>query len=232
MAKGRPTRFITTRWSVVISAGAQSRDALGELCKQYWGPLHAYVRTRDPEEANDLTQGFFTRLLEKNDLSRVDPGRGRFRSWLRASMDHYRANQWAHDKTQRRGGDARIVPLDADQTVQPCHGITPERLYEQRWANHLVGRVMDRVRAEQVKLGNGALFERVQGFLVCDPPDATYAELAAEFDDKPTNLRARVSHLGRRFRELLRAEVADTVESPDEVDDELRHLVECLGPPA
>jgi len=229
-------RFATTRWSVVIAAGQQGRDALNTLCAQYWYPLYAFARRRgvSSDEATDLTQGFFARLLEKNDLSAADPARGRFRSWLLASMKHYLANQWAHDHALKRGGPEPAFSLDAVDAerrylLEPADPMTPETLYEHRWATLLLDRVGNQLREESVRLGNTAWFDRVRGFLATDPEEAPYAELAAELDTTAGALKTRVSRLRKRFRELLRAEVADTVESPDDIDDELRHLAGCLS---
>jgi RNA polymerase sigma-70 factor (ECF subfamily) len=149
-------------------------------------------------------------------------------------MKHYQANQWAHDHALKRGGAAGPESLDAVDAEhrylhEPSHDLTPERLYEHGWAVLLLERVTELLRAETAKLGNAELFERLRGFLVADGPDESYAALAAELDTNANALKTRISRLRKRFRELRRALSADTVEKPEDVDDELRHLAECLS---
>ena len=232
--------FVTTHWSVVIAAGESRKDALEQLCRWYWSPLYAFARRggATADEALDLTQGFFARLLEKGDLAAANPARGRFRSWLLTAMKHYQTNQWVRDRAQKRGGNQRTLSLDGalaedEYRKDPADHMTPERLYERRWAEQLARRAMDRLQEQQERLGNKALFERLRGFVEGDPPETTYAELAREFPKTDAGaLKTRVSRLRKDFQELLRDEVAQTLDSTDDLDDELRHLIRSLGPDA
>ena len=231
-----PRRFATTRWSVVLAAGqratSQSRKALGELCALYWPPLYAFARRQglSAEEAQDLTQGFFTRLLEKDELSTLDPSRGRFRAWLLASLKHYLSNAWAHERAQKRGGG--LVRVDFDAGEGPVHeepdpGLTPERAFERRWALTLLEHVLSTLRNECAQEGKAALFEKLKGMLTGEDAEA-YAGIGAELGMTAGAVRVAAHRLRRRYRDLLRAEIAQTVEHPEDVDDEIRFLFSAL----
>jgi len=232
--------FATTRWSVVAAAGRgdtpSARDALEQLCGSYWYPLYAFVRRRStaPDDALDLTQGFFARLLEKRDLSRADRGRGRFRSFLLAALKHYLANQRDRERAEKRGGGAPVLSLDAASAEgrfqsEPADERTPEASFERTWALVVLERALDRVRDEYRRAGRGALFGALEARLIDAPGGRPYAELAAELDLTEGAFKVAVHRARRRFREELRREIAETLADPADVDDELRDLFEALG---
>jgi RNA polymerase sigma-70 factor (ECF subfamily) len=230
--------FATTHWSLVLAAGAmgtaQAAAALEHLCQAYWKPLFDYARRRqlDMHAAEDLTQSFFTRLLEKNDLSQADPARGRFRAFLLTSFQHFMANEWDRAHTLKRGGDHRIVPLDhqlhADAAAD-LSAITPEQHYERQWATTLLNRVLSRLASEQKESGNGPLFDSLKENLVRSQDAATLASISKELGLSEPATRMAVSRLRRRYQELLRDEIAQTVASAAEVDDEIRHLFQSFS---
>lgn len=232
--------FATTRWSVVLAAGRVDAEvsgpALEELCRAYWRPLYAFVRRqgRDPEEARDLTQEFFALLLTRDDLARVGPEKGRFRTFLLTALSHFLANDWNRARRLKRGGGA--VPLsiegDAEEWLarEPAHQETPERAYERRWALTLLEQAMGRLRAECVAQGRGDLFSALQGAL-----DGTKAEGGLGAVGAPLGLsegatKTALHRLRRRYAEMLREIVAETVGRPEEVEAELRDLLAVLRP--
>jgi RNA polymerase sigma-70 factor (ECF subfamily) len=233
--------FATTHWSLVLSARAadtpSAREALAELCRVYWYPLYAYVRRRghDHDRAQDLTQEFFARLLEKNGLASVDKGRGRFRSFLLAACQHFLANQHDHDNAQKRGGGRHFVPLDLHDAArrydrEPSHEQTPERLFERRWVLALLEQVLARLRGEYEAAGKAALFDRLKGHLSGDAGGPPHAQTAAELQLSEGAVKVAVHRLRKRYRELLRAEIAQTLDDPSEVEDEIRQLFAALAP--
>jgi RNA polymerase sigma-70 factor (ECF subfamily) len=237
-------KFASTRWSLVRAAGQKptpdSRRALAELCGLYWYPLYAFVR-RDgvtSDDANDLTQAFFTRLLETNDLATVDPRRGKFRSWLLACMKHFRANDLDRQRAAKRGGGIPAVSIDADQAegqyqLEPSHNLTPENLFERAWTLRLLERGLNALRDECATDGNAELFEQLKPALTFQS-DRSYSELGAALGKKEGAVKTAVCRLRNRYGELVRDEVAGTVEHPEnaaEVEDELRRLFEGLGEP-
>lgn len=232
--------FATTRWSMVISAGRQSSPesnrALAGLCETYWYPLYAYVRRRvtDVNEAHDLTQAFFCELLEKNYVESADPERGKFRAWLITAFKNFLSKEWDKAKAQKRGGGIAPIPLDfaaADShiNIEPATGLTPEQIYDQQWAITLLSQIMDRLRSEFVADGKTKHFDTLKGFLVGDDAGMTYADAAVALAMNEPAVRKAVSRLRRRYRELLREEIAQTVSTPDEVDDEIRNLFATLS---
>jgi RNA polymerase sigma-70 factor (ECF subfamily) len=225
-------RFVTTRWSLVLAAGHQatpeSRKALSELCALYWHPLYAFVRRQglSPEEAKDLTQGFFARVLEKNDLAVADPGRGRFRAWLLTSARHYLANAWDHERAQKRGGQqVRIDAEDAEAffNQEPAPGLTPERAFERRWAERLLHHVLTALGEEYRRDGQERRFEKLKQTLTGESQD-TYARIAAELGMKEGAVKVAAFRLRKRYQELLLQEISHTVQ-PEDIDDELRFLL-------
>lgn len=234
----QPRRFATTRWSLVIAAGQrpspESREALTALCSQYWYPLYAYVRRRGKaaEDARDLTQAFFTRLIEKNDLGAADRRQGRFRAWLLTSLKNFLANDWDHATAQKRGGGAPVVCIDAEDAegryrLEPSDDRTPERLYEQRFTLALLDRALRTLEQECVSEGKQLLFSKLVGGLA-GGPDLPHAELARELGSTEGAVKVAVHRLRRRYRELLCAEIAHTVETPEETEAELRQLLAGL----
>jgi RNA polymerase sigma-70 factor (ECF subfamily) len=232
--------FVTTHWSLVLTAGrsdtTRSRDALARLCQTYWHPLYAYVRRlgNPPPDAQDLTQEFFARLLEKNYLAGADETRGRFRSFLLASLKHFLANEWDKARAQKRGGGQIPVPIDpgAAETgwgFEPADHTTAEKTYERRWALTLLEQVLRRLREEYVRAGREKLFEQLKPTLTEASRTVRYAEMAARLGTSEGAVKVAVHRLRRRYREVLRAEIADTVASPGEVEDELRNLFAALA---
>ncbi len=231
--------FRTTRWSLIAAAAgltAETRTALAELCELYWPPVYAFVRRtgRSTDDARDLTQSFFARILEHNDLTRFDPRRGRFRSWLLGTLKHFLSNDARRERAQKRGGDAVVLSieaLEAEGRHEHEHGhadlLTPERIYERRWALTVLERVLGKLEQEHAKEDRHARFERLKGFLIGDEP--AYEDLAGELGEEAATLRVQVHRLRRRYRDLLRAEIAETVDQSADVDDELRHLLAALS---
>jgi RNA polymerase sigma-70 factor (ECF subfamily) len=210
---------------------------LEELCRTYWYPLYAYIRRRGngPVDAEDLTQAFFARLLAKNFVKDVIPGTGRFRSFLLTALKHFLANEWDRSQAQKRGSGKLPLSLDDDQAearyrIEAVDHTTPETLYEQRWAWTVLGQVFKRLRQEFVATEKAELFDHLKGFLsAAAPQSTTYSELAARTGLKEGTVKVAVHRLRRRYGELLRAQVAQTVADPGEVEDELRYLVQVLS---
>lgn len=232
--------FETTHWSIVRAAGSdstgRSRDALAQLCGTYWEPLYAYLRRQGhrAEDAEDLTQGFFARVLEKGVLDAADPTRGRFRSFLLASLRHYAANERAHAEALKRGGSVPALPLEFDGAerrylAEPEDTATPERLFDRRWALALLDRAMVRLAAEYRQRGKHDLFESLKAHLIAPDEGIPYSEIASRLGSSEGATRVAAHRLRRRFGDLLRGEVARTVDTADEVEDELRHLIQAVG---
>jgi RNA polymerase sigma-70 factor (ECF subfamily) len=232
-------QFATTRWSQVLAAGhpdtGGSREALARLCESYWYPLYAYVRRwgYDADQAQDLTQEFFTRLLEKHYLRAADPSRGRFRSFLLASLKHFLANERDRAGAIKRGGRATVLPLEIENaegrySLEPPDDETPETIYQRRWALTLLERTLTRLSREFEAAGKRALFVRLEGYLTGEQETLPYVELAEELGMSEGAVKVMVHRLRRRFGMLLREEVGDTVSIPAEVDDEIRELFRAL----
>ena len=230
-----PMRFVTTHWSMVLRAAElnseQAEKALAELCRIYWPPLFAYIQARgySRQDAEDLVQEFFSRLLAKNYLGAADQSRGRFRSFLLASLKHFLANEW--DKTQalKRGGGMVMVPIDfnAGETsrgFEPAGGLPADKIFEQRWAMTLLDQVFARLAKKYVEAGPSDLFESLRSVLTKDEDSLRYSEIAARRGMTEAAVKMAVQRMRSRYRELLREEIAKTVASPDEVEDEIRHL--------
>jgi RNA polymerase sigma factor (sigma-70 family) len=231
--------FQTTRWSLVAAAkdpaAPESRQALADLCRVYWYPVYAYVRRRghDHHAAQDLTQAFFARLLEKNDLAAADRSRGRFRSFLLAACQHFLANRRDYETARKRGGGRAHVPLDfADAdgrySREPAHDDTPERLFDRQWALGLLDRAVAELRAEYEGSGRGKLFDALKECLA-GGAEVPYAELADRLGMTEGAVKVAVHRLRQRYRDRLRAVIADTVAKPEDVDDEIRDLFTALG---
>ena len=228
--------FATTHWSVVVSAGdsqsPESLSAMERLCRAYWYPLYVFVRRKGHghEDASDLTQAFFAKFLEKRYLRSVDANLGKFRTFLLTSMTHFLANEWDKAQTQRRGGGARALSLDefnAEQRYQfePVDLATPEKLFEQRWAQTLMGVVLDRLAAEMEE----KRFEILKGFLLEDKGAVSYEEAAQQLGASVSAVTSAIHRMRSRYRALLYEEVAHTVEKPEEIEQELRHLLTALS---
>jgi RNA polymerase sigma factor (sigma-70 family) len=237
-----PRGFCTTRWSVVRRAqqpgSPEAHEALAWLCENYWYPLYAFVRRKghDADAARDLTQAFFARLLEKEDLSDADPLRGRFRTFLLAALQNFLANAHDHENALKRGGGRPPVRLDWGDAEsryehEPAHDLTPEKLFLRRWALTLLDRVLQRLRAEHVEARKEALFDALKVFLTGNAPPETYAEAGRRLKLSEGAVKVAVHRLRKRYRALLQAEIRETVEDPERpgaVDDELRELREAL----
>jgi RNA polymerase sigma factor (sigma-70 family) len=233
----RQHSFHTTRWSVVLAAqeksGRNASDALQALCEQYWPPLYAYVRHRGNSEhdAQDLTQGFFARLLEKGWLSAADPTRGRFRTFLLMSVKRFLANEWDRSKAQKRGGSVTIVSMpDADQiSIPDSSAMTAETLFERRWALTLLQSVMARLGNEYENQGRSMQYVVLKSCLTAEREKIDYASLASALGMEQASVRSAVHRMRKRFREIFRDEVAGTVANGDDVDDEMRAIITSLG---
>ena len=232
--------FATTHWSVVLASAQgdspQAAAALDQLCRTYWYPLYAFVRRQghSPHDAEDLLQAFFARFLEKHYLDDVDRSRGRFRSFLLAALRHFLADEWDKAMADKRGGRVQTVSLDS-QTAErryweePASDLTPERLYEQRWACVLLERVMQRLEQDSAEAGKAHFFEALKPFLVGESRSVSYAELAAQLGVSEAALKMKVQRLRYRYQRLLREEIAHTVASPEEVEDEIHYLFRVLS---
>ena len=231
--------FVATHWSVVLASGRSdtphARAALENLCEAYWHPLYAYVRRRGypPEDAKDLTQEFFARLLKRNAVAGVSPEKGRFRSFLLASMNHFLADEWDKVRAQKRGGGQVIfVDLESAETGlggQSAEELTPEKAFERRWATTLLEQVYRQLEQEHRKQGKGQLFDVLRPVLAGASKDAPYAELARRLNMSEGAVKVAVHRFRQRYRELLRETIADTVSGPEDVEDELRYLFRALG---
>ena len=216
------------------SVGAKA--ALENLCRTYWPPLYAFVRRQghSPADAQDLTQEFFTRLLQKNYLGSVDPAKGRFRSFLLASMKHFLANEWDKAKAAKRGGGIVFVPINVDSAetacgVDPADQLSPDKLFERRWALTLLEQVLSRLREEHARGGKHDLFEQLKSTLAGQRDSLPYAAIAARLGMSEVAVKVTVHRLRQRYREILREEISHTVCGPQEVEDELRALFSALS---
>jgi DNA-directed RNA polymerase specialized sigma24 family protein len=228
--------FRSTHWSVVRQASdlncPSAHEALTKLCLDYWYPLYAYVRRRgySHEDAQDLTQEFFARLIEKRLFAYADQARGCFRSFLLSAIDHFLNHQWKKSKAIKRGGQQLFIPFDelgAELRYghEPFSNLSPEKLYERRWAIVLLEKTAEKLRLEHESAGERPVFENLQGFISADPDQESYQTVAVRLHTTADSVRMRVFRLRRRFRQLLREVVADTV-APGEIDEEIRHLRE------
>ena len=232
--------FVTTHWSLVVSAGrndtTHARNALEKLCRAYWFPIYAFVRRQghNPHDAQDLTQEFFARLLEKNQLAGADPVKGRFRSFLLAALKHFLANEWHKARAQKRGGGQVPIPIDASTAeskcgLDPADHLTAEKIYERRWALTLLDQVLHRLRDEYARDGKENLFEQLKPTLTEASRSVRYADIAAQLGASEGAVKVAVHRLRQRYREVLRAEISDSVASPGEVEDEIRNLFAALS---
>jgi RNA polymerase sigma-70 factor (ECF subfamily) len=237
---GANADFAATRWSVVLAAGgdgaaAGTRRALGQLIQAYWFPLYAYARRQGEgvAQAEDLVQGFLTSLLERADLARVDPAKGKFRSFLLASLKHFMSHQRDRERALKRGGGRPVVALDAldaeaRYAVEPADRMTPDRLFDRRWALAVLEQVMQRLQGEYAAAGKGPLYEAIKDCLAPDRGQVRYAQLADSLGMTAGALKVAVHRMRRRYRQLLRDEIAQTVDSPGRIDEEIAYLLDCL----
>jgi len=219
-----------------IPDGDNGKEAFAQLYLDYWPPLYAYVRRRgsSPEEAEDITQDFFTRLVEKQSLSGLRREGGRFRSFLLGAMANFLADEWDRGQTQKRGSGCKPLSLDAEdgearfQALAVAGELTPESVFERQWAKTLLEHVGDLVRADEAKSGKGDLFEDLRPHLQSDRAGLPYAEIATRHGVSEGAIKVAVHRLRQRFGQRLREEIARTVSSPAEVDEELRHLINVM----
>jgi RNA polymerase sigma-70 factor (ECF subfamily) len=237
---GGASRFATTHWSLVLAArdhaSPQSRDALAALCAVYWYPLYAYVRRcgRDASQAQDLTQEFFARLLEKDYLQVVDREKGKFRSFLMAALRHFLLNEYDRARAQKRGGGRALLSIDPQAAEgrycrEPAHVETPEKLYERRWALTLLDQVLARLREEMTQAGKERLFEGLKAFLTGEARSASHREVATKLEMTEGAVKVAVHRLRRQYRELLREEIRRTLDESGKIEDEIRELFAALG---
>ncbi len=232
----KAARFGTTQWSIVLKAGQGAEAALLRLCQIYWPPLYTFIRRRGHavHEAQDLTQTFFVHLLENDSLRTVAPTKGRFRSFLLISVKHFLANEWHKGHAVRRGGKYVMISWDEmrpeDRDLQgPSDSMTPEKVFTRRWALMLLERVMNRLRSECAAARKAELFEKLKDYLTGDAQGKSYRQIAAELGLTEAAVKVTVYRLRRRFGELVREQIAQTVESPEEIDDEIRELFAALS---
>lgn len=230
--------FATTQWSLVLQASRldqpEAFEALEKLCRAYWYPLYAFARRQgcNPEEAQDATQEFFSRLLQKNHLEMVNPARGRFRSFLLAAMKNLLANERRAASRQKRGGDAQVFSLDeveAEQRyrLEPADPLTPELLFDRRWAETILARVLDRLESEFT--GHTMRFHELKAFLVDARGANAFADVATRLGVTEPALKSVVHRMRRRYADLFRFEVAQTVADPTDVEAEIRHMCTVLA---
>ncbi len=227
--------FVTTHWSVVLSARAQdsklSSQALEALCRTYGYPLYAYIRRvgHSPADAEDLTQGFFARLLEKDFLSAADREKGRFRTFLLTALKGFMANEWDRQHAAKRGGFSVSVPLDQELAEarfasEGAHNLAPDLLFDRQWAMTLLENTMSRLHEEYVESGRASLFEYLRDCLAKDETALPYAEIAQRLNLTEAAVKMAVQRLRRRYRDILRQQIAQTVATSEEVEEELREL--------
>ena len=235
-------RFTTTHWSMILAAAHTAapgaHEALEKLCRTYWPPVYAYIRGqgRNPDDARDLTQEFFAQFLEKKRVKLADPERGRFRSFLITALKNFLTSEWRRNQAEKRGGGQWLFSLDECRDAEtrfmaePADpATTPDRAFEKGWALTLLDRVLCRLREEFVAAGRREHFDALKTFVWGNPRAVSQTEVAARLGITPNAVSVTVHRMRRRFGELLRNEVAQTVASEPEIDDELRHLMEALG---
>jgi RNA polymerase sigma-70 factor (ECF subfamily) len=232
--------FVTTHWSVVLSAGrsdsTRARQALEGLCQTYWYPLYAYVRRRGypPHDAQDLTQGFFACLLERQSLANADPNKGRFRSFLLGAINHFLATERAKIQTQKRGGGCEILSLDLAEAerrfdLEPADNATPDKAFDKAWATALLDKVLGQLEEEFRREQKAHLFDTLKQALAGPREAQPYSALATQLSMNEGAVRTAVHRLRKRYRQLLEAEIAHTVASPEEVTDEMRYLLQVVA---
>lgn len=236
----RGGRFATTHWSLVLAAGREkdvrSEQALATLCELYWYPVYAFIRRqgRSADEAGDLTQAFFTRVLEKSYLRDADPERGRFRSFLLGCLRHFLSNEADRARAIKRGGGQTPLAFEIDTAegrylLEPRDEMTPDKIFDRRWALTLLDRALTQLRDEYATKGKQRLFDELKGFLTGDSAGVPYATAARTLEVSEGAVKVDVHRLRRRFRDLLTAQIAETVLDPRDVDDEIRHLLKAVS---
>ena len=234
-----PGRFVTTCWSLVLAAGGNesqlSRSALTRLLEAYWFPLYAFARRkgRDPDDSFDLTQEFLLGLLDRKFFGDADPRKGRFRTFLLTAFERFLVGEWRRGHREKRGGGHVILSLSSvsaeeQYRLEPADLLTPEQIFERRWALTLLETTMKRLEEESAAAGRDDLFAALKPILAGEDASSPYSELAARLGMNEGALRTAVHRLRRRFGALLRAEIAETISDAEDIDDELRHLFQLL----
>jgi RNA polymerase sigma factor (sigma-70 family) len=233
-----PAAFTTTHWSVVLEAQGESpaaHEALEKLCRTYWRPIYAFLRRQgvSPEEAEDITQGFFAQLLERRKFSAVRKEKGRLRSYLLGALKYFLADEHRRAMAIKRGEGQRLIPLEDLRTderidVEPADSMTAEMIYERRWALTVLEQVLDRLKNEYRTAGNAALFDSLKQLLPDEPGSPSQAEIAAQLGMTENALRQAFYRFRQRYQSLLREEIAHTVATPGDIEDELRHLIAVI----
>ena len=235
-----PGQFATTHWSVVVAAGAedlpQRSEALEQLCRSYWYPLYAYIRRRgfDSEDARDLTQEFFARLLKKNYPAQADRAKGKFRSFLLLTLNHFLADEFDRTSARKRGGGQSFISLDEADAEgrylrEPAHDLSPEKLFERRWAQNILENALKRLREEYEADEQSETYAVLKAFEPGEQLTLSYAEAAGKLGISESALKSKIHRLRQRHRELVREQIAQTVCTSAEVDQELRYLLEVLS---
>jgi RNA polymerase sigma factor (sigma-70 family) len=230
-----PVAFTTTHWSVVLEAQGESpaaREALEKLCRTYWRPIYAFLRRQGvgPEEAEDITQGFLAQLLERRKFGAVRKEKGRLRSFLLGALKYFLADEQRRAMAIKRGEGQRLIPLEdlrADERIdmEPADPVTAEMIYERRWALTVLEQVLNRLKGEYATAGNAALFDSLKQLLPDEPGSPSQAEIAAHLGMTENALRQAFYRFRQRYQSLLREEIAHTVATPGDIEDELRHLI-------
>jgi RNA polymerase sigma factor (sigma-70 family) len=238
MAYHGPVAFTTTHWSVVLEAQGESpaaQEALEKLCRTYWRPIYSFVRRQGirPEEAEDITQGFFALLLERKDLNTVRKEKGRLRSYLLASVKHFQADEWRRAMAEKRGKGKWLIPLEDMREreridLERSDSLTPDQIYERRWALTVLEQVMARLRDEYRSAGNLRFFDQMKKMLMDEPDRPSQAEIATEFEMTENAVKQAFYRFRQRYQFLLREEIAHTVAMPSDIEDELRHLISVV----
>jgi RNA polymerase sigma-70 factor (ECF subfamily) len=243
---GEPREFVTTRWSVILSAAHlgseehRTRNALAELCRTYWRPIFSFVRGRgySVEDAQDLTQDFFVTILKNDWLQNADRNRGRFRSLLLRSLQNFLINAAEKSRTRKRGGGVEFIswddwmaeaPSQLSISVQALNSLPPERIFDLTWATTVVERALQRLREESESKGKLWLFQALSFHLTDERDEISYSKLSAELGMAETVVKKQLHNMRQRYRSLLRDEVSQTVEDPRDVDDEIRYLCGSLA---
>jgi RNA polymerase sigma factor (sigma-70 family) len=233
--------FNTTHWTIVLACGdqgdtARAQQALASLFQTYWYPLYAYVRRRGygEQDAEDVVQGFCMFLQEKDAIAKADPHRGKFRTFLLSSLQNFLANENERARAQKRGGGRELIRLDAEEAdaryqLEPAHSITPEAIFEKRWAHALLDQTVTGLRADFITRGKERLFDGLSSFLTSDLRETSYQAAAEQLGLPLSAIKTTVHRLRRDYRSKLREEISRTVSSPDEIDDELLYLRKILA---
>ena len=233
-------QFATTQWSIVRAVSNENAEAadsaLQELCQTYWYPLYTFVRRQgnDASAAADLTQAFFADLLQREDLKKVDPSLGKFRSFLLTALKHFMLNQWDKAKAQKRGGGKSPLSLDFGEAnnryqLEPSHAQTPELIFQRQWAKTLLERVTKKLRSEFAAKGKAHQFDKLQAFLGGKNSEETLGQAAAQLSMSEVAVKVAVHRMRQRFGEILRSEIANTVSSEEEIDTEIQQLFDVFS---